>query len=258
VTAIALRAVTVRHGATTPLDGVDLDVPPGGLVAVVGPNGAGKTTLLRAILGLVRPTSGEVTLDGRSVAALSPGERAAAVGWLPQHRRASEPVPVVDVVAAGRFRFAEPRAVARRAARAALEDVGAGALADRPIDRLSGGEAQRVALATLVAQDAGALLLDEPATHLDPGVQRALHGFLEAWSARGRTLVVVTHDLHLLPHLVADATRVRVVGLAGGRVRVDLRLDDPALPDALGGLYGVVVRGIDVDGRRHLVVTGLA
>jgi iron complex transport system ATP-binding protein len=250
--AVAWRGATVRRGGRAIVDGVDLDVPEGGLVALVGPNGAGKTTLLRLALALDRPDDGQVEVGGRDAAHLAPRARAGALGWLPQRPRTPDPIPAASTVASARFRFDEPRARAVTIAREALERVGVGHLADRPVDGLSGGEAQRVALAALVAQDAATWLLDEPANHLDPAVQVALYGFLgDAWRA-GRTIVCVTHDVNLLAHL-GDPADVRVVGLDDGRLAFDHRLDEPALVPALGTLFRLPAHAVAVAGRRHVL-----
>lgn len=253
MTALSWRGVTVRRGGSTLLDDVSLDVAAGSFVAIVGPNGAGKTTLLATALHRVRPDQGEVWLGDRPSAALSPRQRAARVAWLPQHHSVSEPVRAEDLVASARYRLAESRTRALDAARAALADVGAQALATRRVDALSGGEAQRVALAALAAQQADTLLLDEPGNHLDPAVQLELYAVLARWRAQGRTIVTVTHDVTLLPHLGPD---VRIVGLRQGRIAADTTVGDPALPDVLSDLLGARFATAEVAGVRHLVLTG--
>ncbi|MCO4747106.1 MAG: ABC transporter ATP-binding protein [Proteobacteria bacterium] len=254
LTATSLR---LSVGAKLLLDGVDLDVNSGDCVVLVGANGAGKTTLLRALLGLV-PATGEVRVDDEPLRSLTPTQRAERLGWLPQSLRLAEPIAAVELVATGRYRFGETRAGREKAARHALAELGVGALADRLVDTLSGGERQRVALASLVAQEAGLWLLDEPASHLDPGVQESVYGFLFDQWRQGKSLVMVTHDADLLLRVTSpvEAERVRVVGLAKGRTVFDTRLSDEALADQLGELYGVTMRWIDLGERRSLAVVG--
>jgi iron complex transport system ATP-binding protein len=240
-------SVTVR--GTTLLHDVRLSVAAGGAVAIVGPNGAGKSTLLRAVLGLV-PSEGTRTLAGTDLGALGATERAGQLAWLPQRHVVRESLTALEVVAGARYRFAEGHTDSLAAARVALAELDVADLADRVVKTLSGGEAQRVALAALWAQDAPFLFLDEPGNHLDPAVQFAVWRTLGRWQRAGRALVVVTHDLDLLRFL----DRPHVLGLAAGRTVVDLPAEDPALPDALGAMYGIGVRRLEVDGAPRFVL----
>ncbi len=234
------------------LDGVSLTLPAGELLALVGPNGAGKTSLLRATLGLTPLHAGQITLDGVDVTQLSPRERAARVAWLPQHSAAAEELSALEVVTAARFRFDEAFALSRREARAALDRVGVGPLAARPLARLSGGERQRVALAGLLAQAAPVLLLDEPANHLDPAQQLEVYRLLGDLWREGKGLVCVTHDVNLLRHL-GRAAQVRVAGIGAGKLAFECRLDSPELPERLSQLFAVQMRDLDLDGDRILI-----
>src|SRR5262249_2193811 len=140
-------------------------------VAIVGPNGAGKTTLIRVALGVVQPSSGRVLVDGEPLSALSGRSRAAKLGWLPQRGVVLEPITALEFVAAARFRFREGYACSLAAAGRALAAAGIPAVEGSLITTLSGGELQRVLIASLLAQEAPRLLLDEPASHLDPAQQ---------------------------------------------------------------------------------------
>ncbi len=231
----------------------DLHLASGEVCALVGPNGAGKSTLLRAALGLQALSSGSVRLDGRPLRELSLRERAAALGWLPQHPVIREGVTAHQLVAAARYRFDESHGARQRAALAALHAVGVGELARRRVPTLSGGEAQRVALAALDAQQAELLLLDEPANHLDPAVQGQVYKQLETWRAGGRGLLVVTHDINLLRAFHGSVT---VLGLAKGETRFRLPLEAPELPEAMSRLFEVHFEAVRVQGHRVLVTTG--
>ena len=238
---IQLQDLHLRAGGTSLLEGINLSVAPGSFVGVVGPNGAGKTSLLRVILNLVKPSEGSVTVAGEPVGDLPGRERARRLGWLPQQHLVSEPVVALEFVAAARFRFHESRHSALEKARASLEELGVGALGDRTLDTLSGGEAQRVALAALLAQDSEFLLLDEPANHLDPAHQLALYSQLGKQWAAGRGLVCVTHDINLLSY-VAPAARlgeVRVLGIKDGRVALDSHMASEGLANDLGALFEI-------------------
>jgi iron complex transport system ATP-binding protein len=181
---------------------VSLDVPADGLACVMGRNGVGKTTLLNAIMGVLRPSAGQVLLDGRAIARTPTREVARVLGLLPQTPTAPEGLTVADLVARGRHphqtwlrqwsRDDEAR-VAEALAWTDLTD-----LADRPVDELSGGQRQRAWISMALAQGTDLLLLDEPTTYLDLSHQidvLDLVGRLHA--ERGRTVVVVLHDLNL-------------------------------------------------------------
>ena len=210
-------------------------------IVLTGPNGAGKSSLVRALLGLEKPTSGKALLDGEDVAQLSRLEVATKVGWLPQRPLVVEPRLTEELVAAARFRFRESREQSLAGARQALTQVGAAHLAGRFTDRISGGELQRVLLATLVAQETPLLLVDEPANHLDPQQQIAAYRTLAGLWSRGHGLLLITHELGLI-RLLGDPSKIRVVGVSGGQIVVDDKLDSPSLFSALTDLSGVPIR----------------
>jgi iron complex transport system ATP-binding protein len=235
---------------TARLTEVSLTLSPGDCIVVIGANGAGKSTLLRAMVGLERPSAGAVLLDGRPLAEFSPRERARRVAWLPQRPRLGEAVRIEELVATGRYRFGESHGEALAHARRALTELGAEHLAPRFTDRVSGGELQRALLATLLAQEAPLLLVDEPANHLDPAQQLAAYGTLGQLWRRGHGLIVVTHDLNLAAQL-GSPERVRVLGLDGGHVAFDSTLSAPSLTGDLTRLYGVDLCEVELRGERH-------
>jgi iron complex transport system ATP-binding protein len=243
--------MVTRRGRTL-LDRVSLVLEPGQLLALLGPNGAGKTTLLRCALGLVTPDAGQVWLGERPLPSLSARERAARLAWLPQHGARTEELSAVDVVQSARYRFDEPAALSEREARRVLERVGVAGVADRPLGTLSGGERQRVTLAGLLAQDAPILLADEPANHLDPAQQIDVYRLLGELWREGRSVVCVTHDINLLRHLGAPES-VRVAGVAQGRIQFECAFANSELPDLLGGLFGVKMHALALNGARVLV-----
>ena len=245
MTALVAHAVEAGYGARHVLRGVDLTLEPGGLIALVGPNGAGKSTLLRALAGLIRPTSGSVSLDGADVLGMSRAALASRIAVVPQSFDTLFPFTVREIVGLGRSArlglFARPTVADREAVERAIRDQELTGLADRRVDALSGGERQRVVLAMALAQEASVLLLDEPTAHLDPSHQR---GVLLRVGELARTRHVVTfavlHDLNLAA--LAD----RVVVLDDGSVVAD---GPPAM-----ALAGDVVRRVFGDG---LVVSQL-
>jgi len=229
---LAAEAVVVERGDRRVLDGVDVVVEPGRLLVVAGPNGAGKSTLARVLAGLVRPDGGRVLLGDRPLAALKPGALARTIAYLPQGHEVHWPMPVADVVAIGRHPHGgrDDRGVVA----ALLGALELGALADRPVTRLSGGERARVALARALAVEAPILIADEPTAALDPRQQLAIMEHLAGVAAAGAAVVVVMHDLSLAARF-AD----RAVILARGRVAAAGRAADVLVPAVLEPVYGV-------------------
>ena len=252
---LATTGLAIDAGGQRILTDVSLQIQPGSCVAIVGPNGAGKSTLLKSMLGLMRPSAGSATWDGGSVRRMPGRKRAAALSWLPQHGIIQEAIAVLELVKAARFRFAEPRRESLAAAAKALADVGAEALAARPITTLSGGELQRVMMATLIAQDAAVFLLDEPANHLDPAHQIGAYELIATQWTQGRAVVCITHDINLLTHLapVDRSGEVRVVGMADGQIRFQIPLDDDALGERLSALFNLPIATVERDGRRYFL-----
>lgn len=201
--AVALRYPRADAPA---LDGVSLDAPAGRVTAVAGPNGSGKSSLVRALLGRVPLAAGGITLraggrtvDARAVAA---AERARLVAVVPQREEPTFPLRVGEYVALGRMphggRWAGPTRADRDAVGGALAEAGVEAFAGRMTDELSGGEWQRVRLARALAQDAGALVLDEPTTFLDVAHEMAVFELAARQARRGRAVLLISHQLNLV------------------------------------------------------------
>lgn len=234
--------VDATLGGRKVLDGADLQVESGELVALVGPNGAGKSSLIRAFAGLLPLQRGVARLQGDDVRDLSARERAARVAYLPQERRIAWNLPAVEVAALGAPFLAGSEALER--ARAALEEVGAGALADRGVAEMSGGERARVLLARALASEARGLLADEPIAGLDPDAQRLVLERLKARALGGGAVLVSLHDLTLAAEF-AD----RVAVLDAGAVVADSSSAIEALnPDVLRGVFGLDGGWIDGPG----------
>lgn len=206
--ALHFDAVALRYPRTAApaLDGVSFDAPAGRVTAVAGPNGSGKSSLVRALLGRVPLVGGRVTLhaggrvlDARTAPAT---ERARLAAVVPQREEPAFPLRVHEYVALGRLphggRWAGPTRADREAITAALAEAGVDAFAGRMTDALSGGEWQRVRLARALAQDAGALVLDEPTTFLDVAHEMAVFELAARQAARGRAVLLVSHQLNLV------------------------------------------------------------
>lgn len=212
----------------------------GEVTALVGPNGSGKSTLLRALARLHRPDRGQIVLaDGLSASDLSAKEFARRVTLLAQSRPTPSGVTVGDVVGygrhpyRGRWRSEDPDGP--RAVSWAMEVTGVSAMAGRPVDELSGGELQRVWLASCLAQDTGVLLLDEPTTFLDLRYQMEILDLVRDLADDHHVAVgVVLHDLN---HAAAIADHV--VLLHHGRVRASGKPDEVLTERHLTETYGI-------------------
>jgi manganese/zinc/iron transport system ATP- binding protein len=217
---IEVTDLTVAYGDRPALWDVDLSVAPGVLMAIVGPNGAGKTTLIKAILGVVSPAAGNVSIYGLPYSA-----QRKLVGYVPQRGSVDWdfPTSVLDVVMMGRYGtlgwMRRPRRTERAAALDALAKVGMDRLADRQISQLSGGQQQRVFLARALAQDAQIYLMDEPFQGVDATTERAIIRILKELRAAGKTVVVVHHDLQTVTEYFDWVTMLNVRRIAGGPVQ---------------------------------------
>jgi iron complex transport system ATP-binding protein len=219
----------------TLFDALDLTVRAGECWAIVGPNGAGKTTLLRVLAGLVAPSAGRVCYAGQDAASMAPRERAlprgAAADRATPWRHGPETALIGRHPHLGRFAWEGGADVER--AFEALAKFGLEQLAQRDVRTLSGGERRRVALAALLVQDTPFALLDEPSSHLDIAQQAAaLEVFVGLARERGRSLVMVLHDLHLAARFCDHA-----IAVGGGRARADRAAEVLNAP-ALSALFG--------------------
>jgi iron complex transport system ATP-binding protein len=200
------------------LEDVSLAVERGSFTALLGPNGCGKTTLLKHIAGTLQPQRGAVRLEGRSIASIPRRELARNVAVVPQETHPAFDYTALEMVLMGRhphlgtFQLEGPADLA--VARDALRVTGTTDLAARPYMTLSGGEKQRVVIASALAQAAEVLLLDEPTASLDLAFQLEIGALLSALNRdRGVTMLLATHDLNL-----AAALCESVVLLRKGRV----------------------------------------
>ena len=193
---LEIHDLTVAYRDKPVLWGVDLVVPAGKLIGIVGPNGAGKSTLIKACMGLLPCASGWVRAFGKPMP-----ESLGRVGYVPQRESVDWdfPVSVMDVVLMGRYGriglFRRPSSEDRRIARECLERVQMLPFADRQISNLSGGQQQRVFLARALAQESDLYFMDEPFTGVDAATEASIIALLQELRSRGKTLLVVHHDL---------------------------------------------------------------
>ncbi|HEV7948412.1 MAG TPA: metal ABC transporter ATP-binding protein [Glaciihabitans sp.] len=233
---ISIRGLTVRYGTVNALSEVDLDVQSGYITGLLGMNGSGKSTLFAALMGTVKPVTGDIRLFGdlpklaRQSNRVSYVPQAEAVDW-------DFPVSVADVVMMGRYGrlgiTRRPRAADREAVAAALERVGLTELTSRQIGELSGGQRKRAFVARGIAQEASLLLLDEPFAGVDKGSESTLIDLLKSLRDEGRSILISTHDLAGVPELCDE------VVLLQNRVLYQGSAADALTPERLALAFGL-------------------
>lgn len=236
--------VSVAYGGTTVVHAADLHLDQGRVTALVGPNGSGKSSLLRTMARLQPPAEGDLHLSDEDALALSPKDFAKRVALLTQGRPTPSGLTVREVVDFGRYphrtRWGRSDVDGGAAVDRALEVTGMSALGERSVEHLSGGQLQRVWLASCLAQETGVLLLDEPTTYLDLRYQVELLDLIrELADDRGIAIGVVLHDLDQAA-AVADS----VVLLHEGRVAATGTPHEVLSAELLTRVYGI---RIDVD-----------
>ena len=256
VSALRLRA----GGATATRDlfaALDFRVRAGERWVVIGPNGAGKSSLLAALAGVFPIAAGAIRIDGRALAEWRPDALADRRAWSPQFWSDPFPATVRETAV-----LARDRGFAWRADRgsrddpevsAMLERLDLGRLADADVRSLSGGERQRVAIATALLQSAPLLLLDEPASHLDPAHQRLLLALLVEHARQGGAIVASLHDLNLAWDLGEYCVLLDGCGAAVAGAR-----ESVLTADRLSRVFGVAIESIEWRGTRRFVTTASA
>src|SRR6478735_1001152 len=248
IPAVSLRGVHQSFGAVDAVRGIDLTVAPGEVVAFLGPNGAGKTSTIDIILGLARPTRGEVEVYGFPPAgAVARGLVAAVM----QSGGLLKDLTVAETVQLTASLFHASRPVAE-----VLERAGITGIADRRVVRCSGGEKQRLRFAMALLSDPELLILDEPTTGMDVEGRRDFWAAIRQDAERGRTVIFATHYLEEADayadrivlvrqgRIVADGTAAEVRNLSSGRsVRASLAGADEANLKRLPGVRSVEIRG---------------
>ena len=195
------RALRYGYDAGGPevLAGVDVDLAPGELLFLLGPNGAGKSTLLKVLCGALKPSAGQVLLDGRPIGDLGAMQVARSVAVVPQDLDGVSEVRVADFVLGGRYshvtRWSGPGSGDQRAVQEALERTDTAEFSERLLGQLSGGQRRRVLIARALAQGASTLLLDEPTASLDPAYQVEVLLLVERLVSDGHGVLLVTHNL---------------------------------------------------------------
>ena len=250
--------VSFAYGPAEVLRDVSIDVPRGGVTGVLGPNGSGKTTLLGLLGGLLRPTDGQVRLRNDDLSGLSRAALARQMAVVPQETHLAFDYSVLEIALMGRYPHLGPLELEGptdlRVAREALAATGTRDLERRGFTTLSGGEKQRVIIASALAQllpdtaetevtaTEGVLLLDEPTASLDLGYQLEITSTLRTLNnSRGTTMVVSTHDLNFAAGLCDQ-----LVMLRAGRVLAAGPTEQVLTGEAVRALYDV-----EADVRLH-------
>ncbi|MHA7985297.1 ABC transporter ATP-binding protein [Rathayibacter sp. CAU 1779] len=248
VLAVDARGITKRFGQVLAVDGIDLRIAPGEIVAFLGPNGAGKSTTIDMLLGLSQPDEGEVSIFGGSPrAAIGRGLVSAVL----QSGGLLNDLTVRETVTLTASFFTAPSPVETVLERAGILDI-----AERRVGKCSGGQQQRLRFALALLSDPGLLILDEPTTGMDVDGRRSFWQAIRADAARGRTVVFATHYLEEADlyadrivlvrkgRIVADGTSAEIKNLASGRVvRATLPDADVVALGALPGVTSAETRG---------------
>ncbi len=246
---IQAEGLSFAYGRSRVVDQVSLTARPGRVLGLIGPNGSGKTTLLRLLYGSLKPSAGQVTVDGEVLRRLSPRQIAQRLAVVVQENGGETALTVAEMVLLGRGphagAFSRSSSRDQEIAWTSLNRVGAVHLAPRSFAGLSGGEKQRVLIARALTQEADHLLLDEPTNHLDIRYQ---HEILSLVRDLGTTAVVVLHDLNLATRYCDD-----LVLLESGRVAGAGAAENVVDGDLIERVYGIGVRRVDLDGEAHLL-----
>ena len=244
---IQVRSVSLGYGGIPVLRDVTFMLYGGDFLAFVGPNGSGKTTLLRAMMGTLKPLSGEILRAGGPV----------TCGYVPQERELDPafPLSALDVVLLGRVsRIGPGRRPTRRDRELslnALAQVGVVALANASFQELSGGQKQRVLIARALASEPDLLVLDEPTSGMDLRSERELMDLIASLGTLRLTIVMASHNLHAV---AGYAKRIAIVDREREVFRVG-EATEILTDETLSALYGLNIRVREVDGQR-IIVTG--
>lgn len=245
---VEARGLFKRYGRVVAMDSADFDLMPGEILAVIGDNGAGKSTLIKALSGAVQPDGGEILLEGRPVSFASPLEaREAGIETVYQTLALSPALSIVDNMFLGREMLARgfagrylrklDRAAMRAFAREKLAELGLLTIQniDQPVETLSGGQRQGVAVARACAFGSRVIILDEPTAALGVKESRRVLDLILDVKARGLPIVLISHNM---PHVFEVADRIHIHRL--GRRHAVIRPQDHSMSDAVAIMTGAM------------------
>jgi manganese/zinc/iron transport system ATP- binding protein len=247
---LSIYDLTVAYHRKPVLWDISLDFPPGQLIGVVGPNGAGKSTLIKAVMDLVPRASGSIQVFGKPYK-----KNRHRVGYVPQRESVDWdfPVDAIDVVTMGlygRIGWCMPvRKRHRRLAAEALDRVGLSDFGSRQISQLSGGQQQRTFLARALVQDADLYLMDEPFAAVDAATERAIIDILKEMKDRGKTVLVIHHDLQTVADYFDYVVLLNMRIVAHGSVETTLTQEN--LQKTYGGRLTLLEEATEAMRRRE-------
>ena len=227
-----------QAGGRNIVETVDVSFARGELAGIIGPNGAGKTTLLRLLSGLIAPSTGEVSLDGRDLRLMPARTRARKLAFMCQESGQTFPFTVLEILLMGRYphmrRFEQETPGDRERARRMLSYVGLPGLESRAFGELSGGERQLVLFAKALVQDTPVLVLDEPSSNLDIKHQDRIFSMAQELAREGRAVVASVHNLGVAAHYCT-----RLILMDKGRISAAGRPEDVLRSELLDRVYGI-------------------
>lgn len=235
--------VVFGYGGNTLFNGLSASFAKEQISCIVGPNGCGKSTLAKLAMGLIKPASGRVLIQGRDVASLNPRERARRLGVLVQQQEAPM-MTVRELAACGRFPHHGPLSRLDETDAQCIDETlslaGVYDLRDRPLRSLSGGQRQRARMAMVLAQDTPVVLLDEPTSFMDAAACFDMMRLVRRVRERGKTVIAVIHDLNLALS-VADAVFV----MERGRLAAQGAPSEAAVQSAIEQSFGVRLEHVE-------------
>lgn len=217
---IQAERLSLRVGSHRLLDNASLEVATGEKLAIVGPNGAGKTTLARCLLGLARPDTGRIAINGQAIGKLRQHSLAQLMAYVPQQLPERISFTCAEFIGMSRYAYGDGYGQKQvndgDPVHSAMEITGTTHLSEQPLSTMSGGERQRVSIAAALAQQTPVLVMDEPSAHLDPRQRDVIHALLANVARENeRTLIVITHDLNW-----AASDFDRIIGMRDGQTVV--------------------------------------
>lgn len=256
---LSVKDLTFRYGSRKALDNVSFMMRPGEILCVMGPNGSGKSTLIDCVMGIRKPDSGTVLLDGKDVSICKRQEIARHAAYVPQNHSVTFPYTVREAVMMGRTAylpaFGAPGKADERLAETAMERVGIEALAERPYGSISGGELRLVLLARALCQQTPLVLMDEPTAHLD---YRNELKFLELVSSLGKedgiAVLIATHAPDQSFFLESCGCDVSALFLQKGVVAAKGRPGEIITECRLEEVYGIRAKILECDGEKTILL----
>ncbi|MEN7546420.1 metal ABC transporter ATP-binding protein [Rapidithrix thailandica] len=250
---IELHNLTVTYQNKPAIWNIDYTLPEGNLIGIIGPNGSGKTTMLKAIMGLIKPGSGYVKLFNKSLE-----EVRNRVAYVPQRNSVDWdfPASVYDTVLMGRYTrkniFKRANRLDREIALESIRKVQLEKFKNRQISQLSGGQQQRVFIARALAQEADLYLLDEPFAGVDAATESAIMSLLTEMKSKGKTIVVVHHDLQTASQYFDWLVMINTRLIASGKTEEVFTSE--ILDQTYGGRLNILTQVADLLGRKKFPV----